>query len=1047
MTTATNEMILASAGTGKTFTLSSRYLRLLVDGVHPRAILATTFTRKAAGEILDRVVQRLADAALDEQVAQQTAIEIQRPETGREVFAELLTSLVANLNNLQVETLDAFFGQIARSFSLDLGLPPDWELVEDDEMARYQDLAIRRSLTRRATLGIIFDLARGEAKRGISGMIRALVDDLYGIYRETADSGTLDAWNTLSEMPTLGDAEIQELERQLVQVEPVGQKRYVEAFRQDLNNLARRDWMTLPEKNLGGALGKGVTTYYGKEIQPEIVRLLSPLVQHATALYINILVRQTRAASQFLGGFHRDFEQLKLDSATLRFEDVNYLANRLLSSYSAGQLAWRMDKQVDHLLLDEFQDTSIEQWQVLRPIARRACAPGPNRSFFCVGDVKQAIYGWRGGVAEIFDDVRTDFSDALEQPTRLNKSWRSSPTIVESVNQIFSGIPRHKNLKEKRFAYQSWCDRFDQHETCRNDLPGYASLENTSGHGDHDRQVARRIRDLACRHPGRSIGVLVRTNENLARLIFELGVAGVPASEEGGNPLTDAASVNLVLSGLRLIDHPDDQIARFHILHSPLAAIFELTDDNWNSDASACRRAAQRFRQQLLDGGYGNLIAGWARILDLHCTPREWFRLNQLTERGYRVSVSDHARTADFVSWVESTRVPDPMTTPVRVMTIHKSKGLEFDIVVLPDLDFGAGRTPTYIVGRDYPTGPVKLVCRYMDSVKQEWLPLDFQTAFDKNMEGRVHEMLSTMYVALTRARHALHMIVPPNINPSMKSAGGLIMAGLGIGYKAGSDAAGQVLWEQGERDWVQQCPASSPEMTDKPQPSVDQQAAASPVIRFAPGQPGRNWTWESPSSREGEDQVRLGRLLQLEDNRDARISGSLIHACLEQVEWLDDWTLDESALRTRLARVAGADSKMIKAAISDFKKIVRRPVLRSLLSRQQYQEDLFESWQTMTVHNERAFAVRIDDRILNGFIDRLVLLERDGKPAAADVIDFKTDQLASGDHKAVQKRTDIYRPQLIAYRDAVASMLGLPASCISARLMFVAIDQQVQID
>ncbi len=850
MTTATNEMILASAGTGKTYTLSSRYLRLLVDGVHPRAILATTFTRKAAGEILDRIVQRLASAALDDEAARETARDIDRPGTSRATFAELLTNLVANLNNLQVDTLDAFFGQIARSFSLDIGLPPDWEIVEDDEMSRYQNMAIRRSLTRRDALSIVYDLARGEAKRGISGMIRNLVGDLYGIYRETHDSDRLTAWEALPEMKTLADAEIGELERQLVQVQPAGQRRYIEAFQRDLEIVARRDWMALPKSNLAGALSKGVTTYYGKEIQPEIVRLLGPLVAHGIATSINTLVRQTRAASHFLKGFHREFERLKMDAATLRFEDVSYLANRLLSSYTAGQLAWRMDMQIDHLLLDEFQDTSIEQWQVLRPIARRTCYPGPDRSFFCVGDVKQAIYGWRGGVAEIFDDVQQEFAGLLEEPARLNKSWRSSGVIIETVNRIFLGIPRHRKLQDKQSAVESWCARFQPHETWHPDLPGFAVLENTSRDEAHEPQVAAKIRDLAIRHPNQSIGVLVRTNENLARLIFELGVAGVPASEEGGNPLTDAASVNLVLSCLRLVDHPDDRIARYHVLNSPLADSFALTDQNWNGDALPCRQAAQRFRRQLLDRGYGELISGWARILDAHCTAREWFRLGQLVERGFRVSVADHTRTNDFVSWVESTRVPDPSSAQVRVMTIHKSKGLEFDIVVLPNLDFGSGRTPSYIVGRDHPTGPVQLVCRYMDSVKQEWLPAEFQRAFEKNVECRVHEMLSTMYVALTRARNALHMIVQPNIHAGMRSAGGLILAGLDVPYKPGVDSCGEILWQHGDPNWKDNGHPGAPGSGDhSAPPAVRARATTATEIRFAPRRPNRNLPWESPSA------------------------------------------------------------------------------------------------------------------------------------------------------------------------------------------------------
>ena len=1036
-----NEMILASAGTGKTYALSSRYLRLLVDGVAPQSILATTFTRKAAGEILDRIVQRLAAAALDEETARKTAEDVGRPGTERARFGELLVTLSANLNNLQVETLDAFFGQVARSFSLDLGLPPDWEIGEDDEMNRYQNLAIGRSLSRKNVRRFVYDLARGEAKRGISSLIRNTVEDLYGIYRETLDTGRLRAWEGLPEMPTLPEARIEELYQELRQIEPEEPKTHQKAFLKDLQLIADRDWMKFPISNLAGAIGRGSSEYYRRPIQPEIVERLTPLVHHAVARYLNVLSEQTRAARGFLERFHEEFETVKMAQATLRFDDVCYLAQRLFSDYSAGQLAYRMDKQINHLLLDEFQDTSIEQWQVLRPIAEQTCRTGPNRSFFCVGDVKQAIYGWRGGVAEIFEVVQQEFGDTLDQPAELNKSWRSAGVIIQTVNQVFTGMTRHQGFEDNHFAIESWRQRFTPHQTWFPDWPGYAVVEKTLDGENHEARAATRIRELTEQHPDKTIGVLARTNKKVASLIFELGRAGVRASEEGGNPLTDSAAVNLVLAGLRLIDHPDDSVARFQVLNSPLATCFDLQPETWKKGSSGCRDASGTFRQMLVDHGYGALISGWAGILEPSCTEREWFRLNQLIERGFRISVADHPRTRDFVAWIEQARVPDPVVAPVRVMTIHKSKGLEFDIVVLPELDFSGSRTPTYIVGRDRPTSPIQLVSRYLDSVKQSWLPPEFQAAFQKNAENRIHDMISTLYVALTRARHGLYMLVPPKTKASSRNAAGLVLAALEEDPRSGPNGSSQrVLWQLGDPDWTQ-----VPDSQAIPAPP----AARPPrgKLRFAPGHSNRNLPRESPSSREGGTRVHLGRLLQLEDNQDARWQGTLIHACFEQVTWLDEWTMDETILRARLSRVEGVTAAAIHSAVGEFRRMIGQPGVRELLSKSQYASDLFDSWDAIEVCTERPFAVRIDDRILTGFVDRLVMLYRNGRVEAADVIDFKTDDLPAGDPEALARRTDIYRPQLQAYRDATARLLGLPVERVSARLIYAAIDRHVQID
>lgn len=1047
MTSANNEMILASAGTGKTYALSSRYLRLLVDGVDPASVLATTFTRKAAGEILDRIIQRLADAALDENAATFLAKDLDRSGCSSAIFAELLATLTAQLNNLQVQTLDAFFAQLARSFSLDLGLPPDWEIADENEMQRLQNYAIRISLADRMTLGIVHDLSKGEARRGISSMIRGMIGNLYGIYRETADDNRLAAWDVLTERPMLSDTEIEELDIHLQATASLADGKMLQALEQDIAAIAARDWPTLLSKGLGLKVCEQNYTYYKKAIPAEIVDALRPFVDHAIAIQINTLVRQTAAARQMLEIFHRRFDRLKLEEATLRFDDVNYLASQLLRDYSAGQFAFRLDKQIDHLLLDEFQDTSIEQWKVLEPVASRACSRGPNRSFFCVGDVKQAIYGWRGGVAEIFDEVVVRFGDSLEKFSHLNKSWRSSPVVIELVNQTFTNIAALPQLDDRRPPFQSWCDKFRLHETERSKLPGYATLE-TSDSDQHLPSTAKRIQSLAEQHPDKSIGVLARTNKQIAELIFELGLLGVRASEEGGNPLTDSAAVNLVLSGLRLVDHPDDSAARFHVLHSPLGKHFGLTNDNWLLPESACRQAAQRFRCDIINHGYGSVFRKWASILGTYCTPREWFRLNQLVERGYRVSAADHTRTADFIEFVEQTRVPDPSAAQVRVMTVHKSKGLEFDIVVLPFMDFLAGRPPAYIVGRDNPTGPIQVVCHYMDSVKREWMPTQIQRAFERDAEYRIHEMLSVIYVSMTRARHGLHIIANHKTTPNHKSAIGLIMGALKVEYDPKKSDAGQVLWSNGDPNW--EFPVEPPPGLDKvvkkqvPGREAADESAVDPV-RFSKSRNRRPLSWESPSSREGSSTINVGQLLRLENNRDARIAGSLLHSCFEQVHWLDDWKLDEEALRIRLRGIIGSNPDRINATIAEFKTVLENPNLKHLLSRAFYSTPAIQD-STTAVVNERKFAVRVDDRILNGSIDRLVITSTGGDIQSADIVDFKTDSLTAGDASAVRRRTEIYRPQLMAYRDAVSHIYRLPMEQITARLMYVAIDQQVQI-
>ena len=140
-------MIRASAGTGKTFQLSNRFLGLASSGFPPEQILATTFARKAAGEILDRIVTRLAEAICDEERLPELAKHLERPSFDPGECIALLRTLIGRLHRLQIGTLDSFFVQLAGSFSLELGLPLGWRIVDaldDRKLRRARDSASAR---------------------------------------------------------------------------------------------------------------------------------------------------------------------------------------------------------------------------------------------------------------------------------------------------------------------------------------------------------------------------------------------------------------------------------------------------------------------------------------------------------------------------------------------------------------------------------------------------------------------------------------------------------------------------------------------------------------------------------------------------------------------------------------------------------------------------------------------------------------------------------------------------------------------------------------
>ena len=187
-----HQIIRASAGTGKTFALSNRYLQLLFSGVQCHSILATTFSRKGAGEILDRIIRRLSDAALSDGAAENLASEI-GIALDRPLAATILHQLLGNLHRLEVSTLDSFFNRVAKAFSLEIGLPPTWDIVDEQKIATLQDESIQQVLQDESVLDLLHMLSKGEASRRVASMIRDTVRNVYLVFRESGPA----AWDRL----------------------------------------------------------------------------------------------------------------------------------------------------------------------------------------------------------------------------------------------------------------------------------------------------------------------------------------------------------------------------------------------------------------------------------------------------------------------------------------------------------------------------------------------------------------------------------------------------------------------------------------------------------------------------------------------------------------------------------------------------------------------------------------------------------------------------------------------------------------------------------
>lgn len=813
-------VVRASAGTGKTYQLTARLMRILLQGAPPESILATTFTRKAAGEILDRVLLTLAHAANESDPAALEALreQVAIPTLPRSACLQMFDKLLRNVHRLRICTLDSLFSQLARSFSFELGLPPAWRLTDEIEEVWLREQAVDAliaTLDPAEMMALLSMLGKGENRRSIARELLQVVDTAYSGQRQCG----LKVWEKLAAPKAPSDKELAESVAAMRSVQ-LPQKRLMTRLEKLAQQIEAKDFAALADDTLIAniATARRLNTevkYFRSPFPEELDGAFDTLYAAVRTNVLGLLKGQNVATGKVLDVYNNNVTDLKQSARVLGFEDVSIRLASRFASLDQRLLGDRMDGAINHVLLDEFQDTSPVQWQVLRPLAMRVTNPetasdqgqdgrSVRQSFFCVGDTKQAIYGWRGGVAEIFDAVADQIPDVVE--TEQNKSYRSSQVIVDVVNQTFKNLMRHpiadvvdadptSKATYEAAALKTFCRRFPEHKAFKQDLPGHVQVMTSANPENSDSEMRQQacyeraaslVADLNRNAPRKSIGILTRTNRGVAQLIFMLENLGVEVSQEGGNPLTDAAAVETILSTLMMAEHPGDGRWEFHARSTPLGELTEFGPDY--------------VRDMVEERGLAESIEFFAGVLAPACDGRETLRLKQLTRLAISYQMQAAPRIRDFVRLVREKRVERPQMAPVRVMTVHQSKGLEFDAVVLPELDGALTRASGSSVSDIKEIGePPEGMTRYLNQKAWHFLSGHWQRVFGAQAAGGMTEALCLLYVAMTRARQGLYIIMQPAKKSAFDVKTGASLVYHALGCELDPTENNVLLYEHGD--------------------------------------------------------------------------------------------------------------------------------------------------------------------------------------------------------------------------------------------------------
>jgi ATP-dependent helicase/nuclease subunit A len=674
-----NVSVSASAGSGKTWQLVSRITRLLLEGASPDHILALTFTRKAAAEMRERVEDRLRQLALADDAALDgllTSLQVAPTPALRSHARGLYEQLLFSPWPLRATTLHAFCQDLVARFPEQTGISAGFELVEQEaelmdgawQALQSKLLAQPESLESKALDTLIAEeFNEWNIRVSVTKFLAQRSD--WRSYTLNQEHPLDDAVEKLRNHLGLEDDPLSALtsasfENALTTLcetlKDVGKIRSVKA-EQLLPTLTLTSDARYPLLCEILLTQKNEPRYFepGKDAIKRLGARKDAMVeafQHITRVLLHIHEQRLRAgtlrcttAALTLGiAALAELEQECRQRNCLTFADLEWFAYRLLSDRDIGPwVQFKLDQRVDHLLLDEFQDTSGTQWQLLLPLLEEMAAGNDERprSAFIVGDLKQSIYGFRRANSDLLPQATRWMQEHLNGVTAtLAQSYRSTPAIIEWVNALFAeqallkDFPLHSTTRagwgrvELAAAIAPAAEIEESAPEFRDPLTTAREDPEDARAHDEGRLIATRIQRLVesrwqidAQGGARALDygdvlILIRQRTHSQPLEEELTRAGIPFIGVASGTLLQTLEARDLLALLRFLLSPVNALALAHALRSP---IFGATDADLNQLALTARQHDGDWYRALQEQTHTPVLTRAAQLLE------RWLNLAQ----------------------------------------------------------------------------------------------------------------------------------------------------------------------------------------------------------------------------------------------------------------------------------------------------------------------------------------------------------------------------------------------------------------------------------
>jgi exodeoxyribonuclease V beta subunit len=693
----------ASAGSGKTFALTVRYICLLLHGARPNEILTLTFTNKAANEMSERIYKTLLTLGDDDAYLQ--AIVAQSGLHQEEIIGQKPALLKGFIQSeISIYTIDKFVNKILREFCGYLNINDDFEIKEDD--VEHLSYTFLESLQLHEFEKLI-QFSFHESKKFNS------IFDLFKILLEKND--TIDSVNIDNSLIALQKNEVlkyaYKLKEHILNCEGASKSAQNAVNFDSFEGLIKRGktWLA-KETTLDSRDFKKCSNEIFEANFQNLKTELSSYYKLRSAYSLSSLYELYQYFKEYKNTYNKNRNYLE-------FNDVSNLVYELLNTkIDKDFLYFRLDSKYNHILMDEFQDTSILQFKILQPLIEEIISGSSNeyKTFFYVGDTKQSIYRFRGGKRELFDYVSKTYPQI--QTEVLNTNYRSCKNLVEYVNEQFISLPSYEyhaqhSIHKEGYVHVLTDDALEEEEKFKNIASHLAQLFKAGLNANN-------------------IAILTYTNDDVLALYSYLSqkFPKLKISTEMTSRLIHQENVKALINAVKYLYYKED-----------------IYKENCNAILGMAPLSQFVLQYDLSKVDVTHLLYDIAQKL----------KLLDDNVIGFIEMCMKYKNVVDFVYEVDKLETPmqNKEQSGLQILTIFKSKGLEFDTVLLLD------RIKRKNVDRSsllFEYEEVHLKNVFYKVASLEHFDEHYAKALEKEKKLSLDDEINILYVAMTRAKSNL---------------------------------------------------------------------------------------------------------------------------------------------------------------------------------------------------------------------------------------------------------------------------------------------------